>query len=399
MKQHLSFKNITGYPAKSVVLITLSTIMAISIMIGSITIISLNMGLSALETRLGADILVVPKSAASNKNLENILLQGEMGYFYMDKSVADDIKDIDGIEKTSTQLFLSSASAGCCSVPLQIIGYDPETDFTVSSWIKESAGRDLDKFDVVVGSDLSVFLNDSIRFYGIDCNVISKLEKTGTGLDTSVYTNADTIKALIAASVDKGLNAFKNIDPESIISCVLIKVKNGHSFDDIVDEISNRCSDVKVVKSKDMLSSVSNSLMGTINIVTFLMIAVWVLGFVILFLAFTLSINERKKEFAVLRAMGASKRKINRLMVSESSIITVSGSCFGILCGLLIMLPFNAFIESSLGLPFLLPSALILFLLSVAVLIVSTVAGIIAGVYSSYQINKADAGVILRSDN
>ena len=132
MKKHLSFKNITGHPARSIVLITLSTIMAISIMIGSITITSLNMGLSALETRLGTVILIVPKSAASNKNLENILLQGEMGYFYMDKSILNEVKNIEGIDKISTQLFLSSASAGCCSVPLQIIGYDPETDFTVS---------------------------------------------------------------------------------------------------------------------------------------------------------------------------------------------------------------------------------------------------------------------------
>ena len=334
LSESLSFRNVIGRPARSAALIILTALMTAAVIAGTVTVTSLKTGLNALEARLGADIMVVPASATSKKNFENIVLQGSMGYFYMDKSYYDKVAEHEGIEKISAQLFLASASAGCCSVPLQIIGYDPETDFTVSPWIRKSAGHELGLLDVVVGNDLSVFVGDTITFYNVQCNVVAKLDKTGTDLDTAVYTSNETIKKLIASSIELGMNDFRDIDPDRSVSCILIKVAEGYTVDEVLNDLNLHVRRTKSFRTKDMISGVSDSLTGVSGIIGALMCAVWVLGLVILFIAFTLSVNERKKEFAVLRVTGASRKKISHTVTAEALITTLSGGIAGIAAGL-----------------------------------------------------------------
>ena len=394
----LAFRNVKGRPGRTAALVILTLLMAASIVCGTLTVRSLQTGLNALEARLGADIMVVPASAASKQSFENIVLQGSKGYFYMDSSYYDKVAARDGIDKISSQIFLASASAGCCSVPLQIIGYDPETDFTVTPWIRRSAGGELKDLDVVVGNDLSVFVGNTITFYGVTCNVAAKLDKTGTDLDTAVYTNTNTIKKLIASSVSLGMNEFSDIDPDKVVSCVLIKVADGYSVDEVLNDLNLHVRRTKAFKTKDMISGVSDSLIGVSDMIGVLMCAVWVLGLVILFIAVYLSVNGRKKEFAVLRVMGASRKKLSGLVIQETLIITLTGAVIGTALGLLLILPFSSLIEESTGLPFLVPDAFSVAVCAVLALAVSVLAGIISALYSARRISRIDTGVILRGE-
>ena len=284
-------------------------------------------------------------------------------------------------------------------MPLQIIGYDPETDFTVSPWIKRSTGGELKDLDVVVGNDLSVFVGNTITFYGVECHVAAKLDKTGTDLDTAVYTNMNTIKTLIRSSVDLGMNEFSSIDPDKVISCILIKVADGYSADEVLNDLNLHIRRTKSFKTSDMVSGIAGSLDGVSGLIGVLICAVWVLGLVILFLAFVMNVNGRKKEFAVLRVTGASRRKLSGIVMSEALMITVTGAAAGIILGLLIVLPFNGVIEDSMGLPFLLPDTLSVILFSVLALVISAAAGAISAAYSAHRIGMIDTGVILRGDN
>ena len=96
--------------------------------------------------------------------------------------------------------YLASASAGCCSIPVQIIGFEPETDFLIQPWISRSYSGTVGDGDVIVGSDISVPLNHQLRFYDTDCNVVAQLDRTGTGLDTAVYANMNTIKQMMKST-------------------------------------------------------------------------------------------------------------------------------------------------------------------------------------------------------
>ena len=101
LTESLSFRNVKGRPVRSVILMILTAIMALSAVCGTLVVMSLQNGLSALEARLGADIMTVPASATSKQNFQNIVLQGSKGYFYMDRSYYDKIAGRDGIDKIS----------------------------------------------------------------------------------------------------------------------------------------------------------------------------------------------------------------------------------------------------------------------------------------------------------
>ncbi|MBR2576068.1 MAG: ABC transporter permease, partial [Firmicutes bacterium] len=82
----LPVKNLLRKSGRTTALLILVILLSVSMMGGTLTVTSLQSGLASLETRLGADIIVVPDEAKSKKDLESILLDGVPGYFYMDRA-------------------------------------------------------------------------------------------------------------------------------------------------------------------------------------------------------------------------------------------------------------------------------------------------------------------------
>ena len=397
-KISLPLRNLTGKPVRTAVLISLTALLTLTVLAGSIIVSSLRKGLHSLEARLGADIMVVPYEATTKSRLENIVLQGNTGYFYMENALYDKVAAREGVGQISAQLYLASASAGCCSVPVQIIGFDPETDFTITPWIKKSYGKPLADLDIVVGNDLNAFVGDTLTFYGVDCRVAAKLDKTGTSFDTAVFTNQNTIKALIRSSVERKMNDFQKLDPDKVVSCILINPADGYSVEEVVNDINIHVKKVKAIRTKEMISGISESLSGVSDITVILIAAVWLLGIVILLLAFTMSVNERKREFAVLRVIGSSRGMLASVVLREALTIGAIGGIAGAALALLIVLPFNSLIETQLGLPFLLPAAGTLIALTVAALLIAVLVSALASALSAYRISRLDPAVILRGD-
>ena len=180
--------------------------------------------------------------------------------------------------------------------------------------------------------------------------------------------------------------------------CV-INTSDERSADEVLNDINIHNKKVKAVRTKEMISGVSDSLGGVSRIVGILIAAVWLLGGVILLLAFTMSVNERKKEFAVLRVIGASRGKLARTVMAESLAVGVLGSLIGIGLGLLIMLPFAGAIEELLAMPYLLPDAGKIAVLAAGAAAASILTGVLAAAVSAYRISRMDTGVILRGDN
>lgn len=157
-----------------------------------------------------------------------------------------------------------------------------------------------------------------------------QIRKTGTGLDTAVYTNAETIRMLIDASAKMGLNTVFKGDVNDIISSVYIKVKNGYEIKKVADNINLRVRKVKAVQTQSMLSEIGGSLSGVSNTIKGLILSIWFMAFIILGIAFSVLIGERKKEFAVLRMLGTSRRMLAGIILKESAILSVAGGIAGV---------------------------------------------------------------------
>ena len=331
------YKSIVGKPLRSFALLFICIVMSAAVYGGAVISVSLQNGIDSLEQRLGADIIVLPESASEKVKLENILLQGTPGYFYMDKDIANKLAAINGVDKLSAQYFLVSANAECCTVQVQIIGFDEDTDFSVKPWLREAYSGKLGKNEIVVGSDLSTRVGHSLTLYGVECKAVGKLE-------TSISI------------------------PDGVAS--------------IGDYAFRDCTS---------LSSVVIS--GSVRL---LITAVWLLSAVIMLIVFTVLINERKREFAVLRAVGFSRRRLAAQVLLGSLVICFVGAVLGIGICTAVVFPFSRLIERKAGLPLLTPDALTAAGYAFAALAAVTVTGPLASAYSAYRLSRIDTGRILR---
>ncbi len=396
----LPIKNLVRKPARSLALIFISAFLALSAFGGTVMVMSLSNGINSLSARLGADIIVTPYAATSQVSYDSVIIQGKPGQFYMDSKYYEEIKtEIEGIDKITAQFYLASAKASCCSSRLQIIGFDPATDFSIQPWVEKSYSDKLGLYDAVVGSDVTPNTDMTVEIYGKTLHVQAVLDKTGTELDSALYVDIDTMKELIRAHNEKNPNQEKTIDPDNVVSSVLIKVADGYDIDEVAGDINLHVRQVKAIRTQNMISGVSESLSGVSATISLLMVVVWILSAVILAIVFTMNINERKKEFAVLRVLGASRVKLAGLVFREAALYGFLGSLLGAGLTVLITALFTPAIENMIGLPFLLPPVPVMLIAGALTVVLTVAAGAVTAASSAVKISKIDTGLILRGDD
>ena len=114
------------------------------------------------------------------------------------------------------------------------------------------------------------------------------------------------------------------------------------------------------------------------------------MGVIVLLAVFASSVNERKREFASLRIMGATRGMLNAIILKESAIIGLIGGVIGVGAASLVIFPFSSLIGKQLQLPYLQASP-------IAVTIVcSTVIGIIGSLATMWRLGRPEAYLTLR---
>ena len=394
----LPVRNLVRRPGRTTTLVLLVAILSFTMFAGALTLLSLRNGTKSLEGRLGADVIVVPSSMASKVNLDNILLTGTTGSYYMKQEILDKVRETDGVEKATAQLYMASLKASCCSVAVQVIGFDPEEDFTVWPWITKSFKRDLGSMEVLVGSKVSSDVGETIRMYEQDCLIVGRLEDTGTKMDTAVYATIDTVRVLLQAAADLGHDLGLPGDPAQIISAVYVKVQDGADVEKTAAYMNSHIRKTEAVPMKNMLTDVSDGMAGVSAIMSVLIAAVWVLVFLLILAAFIMILRERKKEFASLRVLGASTGMLSGMVFMETVLIGLMGGVLGIAFACLIVFPFSALIETVLDLPFLRPSVGAIFAVGAGTLILTMITGLLASAWSAYKLGHVDVSTILREE-
>ncbi|WP_026508558.1 ABC transporter permease [Butyrivibrio sp. MC2013] len=396
ISRDLSIKNLIASPVRSIGLILLSALLSFAITAGSIVTGSLERGIDSLNARLGADIFIVDEESAAAEDNGDIILGGTDDNHYMERSVADSLLTYEGIELVSGQLFLTSLSSGCCSFPVKIVGYDPETDFTISPWIKESHSSIPGDMEVLAGSNLSVSVGESISFYDTKVKVVAKLDKTGTDLDSSVYANINTLGALHRAAAAKGLDYLDGAEPQSRLSSILIKVSEGSDISELVKRINMDLDGVKAIRTKAMISGISAGLSGISSVIAALVGVVWLLTIAVMMTVFVITGSLRKREFASLRIIGVSAKALAGIVIKEGLLLCAAGSIFGTVISIIVFILFGQAFAGLIGLPYLLPNLGTLLVTAVLSAAAASGSGIVSSLIPAFAISRIDTALILR---
>ena len=388
-------RNIRKRPYRSFCLMLAAVIGSYALFVGLALKASLNNGIGRMQERMGADLMIVPES--SEIKARNILLTGEPEFFYMDASVAKSVADIEGVECATSQFYFTSLSSDCCSTRVQLIAFDPDTDFVINPWIDERVTTDVAGGSVIIGSEVTPLSNGKVKFYGSEYTVAGKLGETATGLDHSVFMTRDTMHEILNDARDKGYQFLNPEDDSSWVSTVLIRVTGDADITEVEKEIYKNAEGIKFIETDKLISDVTVKLGSVENIINVTLTVLLVFSFLTMILFFSVIFHERKKEFAVLRILGTSSRRICLFSLTEGITIGAAGGIAGLILGILTVFPFNHYIENSLDVPYLMPSVLAVILYGLAGVLVTTIFGSVSSFLSTLSLAHAETYYTMRA--
>ena len=79
-----------------------------------------------------------------------------------------------------------------------------------------------------------------------------------------------------------------------------------------------------------MTATTKTNLDALVGYVTLFVAVFWIMGLIVLLAVFASAMNERKKEFAAYRIMGATRGMLNAIHSEESAIIGLIGGVIGV---------------------------------------------------------------------
>ncbi len=392
---YVALKNLKRKLARTWLLFAIVAVVSCTLFSATLFLKSIHNALRIGTYRLGADILVIPESAESKA--KSALLSGEPTQFLMERSILDRVKTIDGVRNATPQLFVKPTSFTCCfNVDVFLVAFDPETDFTVKPWLEKNLNRKLAFNEIITGRMVPVMPGDKIPFFGTTFTVAGTMEATGMDFfDRAVFMSLD---AAYRMAEDSKARAIQPIEiGRDKISTVLVQVSDDMSPDRVAIRIEHDISGVKALVSDTIISTVRKQLTGLIKAIMAISIILWVIVLLIMAFAFTMIVNERRREIGLLRAMGANKGHIAAIILTEASLLSAAGGAAGILLGYGVLVSFKNLMLHYLKLPYLFPSTPELIILTAGAFFFSIATGLFAAFLPSITILRVEPYEAIRS--
>jgi putative ABC transport system permease protein len=325
------------------------------------------------QARLGADLVVVPEGY--EVSAQEAFITGQSSTFYMPRDLETRIAGVSGVRHTSVQVYAQTlTNAACCTGEFFLVGFDPLSDFTISPWLAAfHKSSTLGPQEVIVGDRILLGEGEGVSFYGTTFTVEGVLEKTGMGIDRTIYIPLDGLRAMIETSQVRAEKALE-ISPGQI-SAVMVQVAPGIEAGEVAEAIEGQVRGVQAFTTSQLNQAVHRQLSGVLQMVVGITFALWLMSLLVVGLIFSVVVNERQRELGLLRAMGAQRGFIFRLVMAEAGLLTGLGGLSGCTLSLVFLLSFSRLIQKALHIPYLTPSTVEISALITVLLVLACAGG------------------------
>jgi putative ABC transport system permease protein len=262
---------------------------------------------------------------------------------------------------------------------VQLIAIDPAQDFTITPWLEAKQQKPLAPDEIIVGSKIVAGGGTNLNFYGHSFIVAGKLDPTGTGLDTSIFLRTDDAYKMANDSKETAIKPL--VLPTGVASAVLVRVNNAAEATNISYRIVDQVPGTRVLTSSALVSTVSDQLAGITQILNLSALVATLISLPLIALISLMVVNERRREIGVLRALGATRTMIFRLILGESVIIAAIGGILGIAASWIVLILFQGYIAEVTRIPLSMPVVSSLVSISVVTFIVTVAVGGLAALY------------------
>ena len=369
---------------------TILTIFGVAIAIAVLfSLLSFNSGyekqLNGEIDSLGIHILAVPKGCPYEAAA--LIMHGGVIPKYLSNSDVDEVKKIDGIEVASPMLLQQFFKDG---KPHIVYGIKIDDMLTLKPWWKVEGrffsqaednamvvGRSLAEEENLNVGDIIPFGPDKIPF-----TIVGILERTGTQDDQFHFLPLEVMQRIF--------------DKPDQITTIAIKVKDISRISQISGQLE-KIPDVQVVTMTQIMGTIM-SLVGSaqILIMSVIIIAI-IISAVGIINTLLMSVNERTREFGMMKAIGASSMDIGKLVLLETLLITITGGIIGLLVSILGSSLIEAFVKGVI--PYT-PVGKLMTIeprLIVLCLLFSIVTGFVCGLYPAIKSSRSTPMEAIRS--
>ena len=250
--------------------------------------------------------------------------------------------------------------------------------------IGKSMKDDLERFDTKIG------VGDKIEIPIIDPKTRMPIGKKELKFVGVFETNNMTSDSEIFCSIE--LARELSGVPENKASSIIVKANSVENVDAIAKNIEKKFEDsdpgVKLIVAKSLLGEANDILDIFTNFLIAISLVAAVAGGISILIIMLISVIERMKEFAILKAVGWNGNNIIFSILVESLVLSLLGSSMGILIGYGGINIARSYISDDIG---VVTPELILGVMAFGIFI-----GIIGGVYPAWRASRVAPMEILR---
>jgi putative ABC transport system permease protein len=277
-------------------------------------------GLAKELERTGIHFMVVPSGCAHE--VASLVLHGSIIPKFIDLSVMDKINNLSGIDFVSPILVAQLPNPKQGRVDL-VYGIEMSRVSQLKPHWQIEGAVPKDDREIILGSEIAghqgLKVGDHVEYTKVNQTfaVAGILKKTSSQDDAFIYMPVKTAQAI-----------FKKPSGATAIG---VKVKDPAMMTAITDELAEKVPGIQIVTMNQVMSSISTLaasakvLSLSIAIIAIIVSAVGVMN------AMLMAVFERTQEIGMMRAIGASRADIFRIILKEGLLLSLGGGLSGIL--------------------------------------------------------------------
>jgi putative ABC transport system permease protein len=396
----LALQNLGRRKARTALLIAAVAICCGALFTGAVSMRSIESSMDVGFTRLGADLLIVPERTLTN--ITAALLTAEPTDLTLDSAIVDRIAGLKGIRRVAPQLVFRTelSGYGARDEPIDMIAFDPARDITVQPWLEERLDRPLRAGDVIVGGRREETIGSQLFLFGKPLIVYGRLGRTAVGThERGLFVSFETMDAL-RTTIRDICGAKAPLEPNKV-SGVLAELAPGTTTRQARFALLANFPGIKVVGGESMLTSIRHGLATLLDGVLALMVVMFISTAAMVGIMFSAIIAERRRELGLIHAIGARRRQIIGMLLTEVALATAVGGVFGCVVGVLLMRSFEHFLVyylETLGIPFVSLGTTATSLIAVGCVLFASIIGVVGGLLPAWRVSRAEPYELVRCE-
>jgi putative ABC transport system permease protein len=329
-------------------------------------------GLADEIHKTGIHFMVVP--AGCPHEVASLVLHGAVTPKFIDAGVVERIKNIADIELISPMLITQLPNVERNRLDM-VYGLDMSHIPKIKTAWRLEGGIPDGEDGILLGSEVAahdaVRVGEMIRYGDREFKVSGIIGKTGSQDDAFVYMPVTALQAIL--------------DKTGGLTAVGVKVSRSERLDEITGELAATVPGIQIVTMNEVmrsLASLANSakvMNLSIAVIAVIISAVGVMNSILM------AIFERTQEIGMMRAVGASRADIFRIIIKETILLTGAGGVSGIMLATLMAGLIEGFVRKVM--PYVPSGEIIRFepLLAAGCIVFTLVVGMAAGGYPSWK--------------